>query len=306
MDRISTLPSNKITKELQGYKRYSRKTQKEIKEKLGGVDSLRDELRRLESKKSKNNQALKSPKVQMVDDTLKEIMLRADVNTINNYCLTNKNAEKLCHDPYFWNEKLLLEKLPPLFIQTIPDVNVENYMNMYQNENKWIILYILMKTANQDAKKILIVNDIEVNRKYDQTTGQISTDQSDDIIIDDFYVLPAKVIEKLKKLKDNHIVNIEIHYNGKYTLYLYTSNEYLSSQNTTHYKISYHETLNILTFLLYNKYINVNPDLILVDSNDTGFYYDTDFRGTTNAYIMAKQSIYETINYLEKNNMLKI
>ena len=305
MDRISGLPSNKIAKELQGYKRYTGKTQKEIKEKLGNVDSLRYELRRLESKAktSKSNQELKSPK--LVDDTLKEIMLRADVDTIKIYCLTNKNAEKLCHDPYFWNEKLKLENLPPLFIQNMPDVNLENYIGIYHIKNEWMILYSLMKTANKDAKKILIVNDMEANRKYDKTTGQISTDQSDDIIIDDFYVLPVKAIEKLKKLKDNHIVNIEIHYNGKYTLYLYTSNTDDSSENTTHYKISYHETLNILTLLLYNKYIDVNPDLILVDSNDTEFYYDTDFRGTTNAYLMAKQTIYETINYLEKNNMLK-
>jgi len=55
MDSVSGLNANQIAKELQGYKRYSEKTQKEIKNKLGNVTSLRDELRRLEKEHIKND-----------------------------------------------------------------------------------------------------------------------------------------------------------------------------------------------------------------------------------------------------------
>jgi hypothetical protein len=48
MDRIRGLNANQIAKELQGYKRYSGETQQEIKDKVGNVSSLHDELKRLE------------------------------------------------------------------------------------------------------------------------------------------------------------------------------------------------------------------------------------------------------------------
>jgi hypothetical protein len=42
MDRISGLNANQVAKELQGYKRYKGKSQKEIKAKVGNVTFLRD------------------------------------------------------------------------------------------------------------------------------------------------------------------------------------------------------------------------------------------------------------------------
>ncbi len=50
MDRVTTLKRQELLRELQSYKKYNNKTQKEISEKLGGIDNLRKELRLLEHK----------------------------------------------------------------------------------------------------------------------------------------------------------------------------------------------------------------------------------------------------------------
>lgn len=319
----------KLIQQLQSYKPYKNMDEKEIRKTIGksyGLQRARnveleielDELQKpikmtqkSKNKKVKNDNVMdKSPK--LVKDTLREILLRADINTIKQYCLTTKEAFKLCDDQYFWNEKLVLEGIPPMLFdhdlgttfRNLNDINVTFYENLTNTnaKNKMMILYQLMVLANQDAKKILIVNDIERNRQFEPTSGIIKTDQSEYIPIKSFYVLPSKAVKKLNKLGDTDILVVELHYKkGKYQLYLYTTNKELSSQNTTHYKVSNNEAVNVLTLLLFDKYIAINPDLILVDSNDTEFYYDTDFRGDGgNIDRMVKQTIYGTLNALEK------
>ncbi len=53
MDRVSLLKRPEILRELQTHNRYTNKTQKEISEKLGPIENLRNELRRLEQKSHK-------------------------------------------------------------------------------------------------------------------------------------------------------------------------------------------------------------------------------------------------------------
>ncbi len=92
MDRISGLNATQVAKELQGYKRYSRKTQKEIKNKVGNVSALRDELRRLDNKKNKP----------IIKPVLKDILLppylaQLDYTDLRNLCRTNKEYN-ICDD----------------------------------------------------------------------------------------------------------------------------------------------------------------------------------------------------------------
>ncbi len=47
-----------VLKGLQTHKRYSKMSQKDIAEKLGGIDNLRTELSRLENKHSKKSKIL--------------------------------------------------------------------------------------------------------------------------------------------------------------------------------------------------------------------------------------------------------
>ncbi len=138
------LNRNQVLKKLQSYKKYHHKTQKEINNKFDDLASLRDELHRLESKSSKSLKSIKSTKIylkgveyteeeliKMVDyyhkhvkslnnlpvqdgdllpaDTLYNIMLNADIDTIKNYCTTSKEANKICHDKHFWINKFKIE-----------------------------------------------------------------------------------------------------------------------------------------------------------------------------------------------------
>ena len=177
----------------------------------------------------------------------------------------------------------------------MPDVK---YYYSYDTTNAWIIMYHLMKRAHEDAKKILLVNEIESTRQYKSTTGLIKIGQSDDIEIKSFYVLPLKAMKKLEK-EHKIISNIEISYKKKYKLKLEVDDKYTQS-------ISYQEALNILTLVLYDKYVNYNPDVIWQDSNENEFYYDDDFRGAANENGLLKHMIYETLVTLEKKQMLYI
>ncbi len=285
MDRISTLPSNKIAKELQGYKRYSKKTQKEIKDKLGNVDSLRDELRRLEIKKSK-----KSPIKQiLVNDVLKEILLRADVDTIKNYCLTNNEANKLCHSQSFWNEKLKLENLPViLFDKEIGnEFEFEDFYELTGTQNKWMILYILMKQANVNAKKMILVNKIEKERAFRPTKGTIGIHDIDFHTIKSLYTLPS-----IKNHDKYRVYELKIIYDGDYKLIIYMV--YDGDEKELIEDISYQQAINIITLFLYEKF--TFNQVTFFDSAHTEFYYNKDgknIRGDIDSAL--KYMIYETL-----------
>ena len=144
-----------------------------------------------------------------------------------------------------------------------------------------------------------MVNEIESTRQYKPTTGVIQLDQSDNIEVKSFYVLPLKALGKLKKKEHKIISSIEISYKKKYKLKLEVYDTYTQS-------ISYQEALNIITLVLYDKYVNYNGDVIWQDSNEKEFYYDTDFKGGADENGRLKQMIYETLITLEKKEMLHI
>ena len=119
MESIDTLNANQLAKKLQHYRRYKGKTQKEIKDKVGDVVSLRNELKRLKSKKSPIN-----------NDILYNLMLNADYDVLANLCLTNKMASVYCHDKHFWYDKLIKENLP-MFHE-----NTKDYYKEYKKINQ--------------------------------------------------------------------------------------------------------------------------------------------------------------------------
>ncbi len=312
-----TTPGQKLVSQLQTFNTYKNMDEKQIRKTIGKKydlqrarnSELETELNDLKKpKKKKAKKEIKEPtqskeKTILVDDTLREILLRSDVETIEQYCLTTKDANKLCNDQYFWHDKLLLEGLPSFIHYDLKNIN-NHYSDLFKTKNKLIILYQLMITANKDARKILMINDIEKHRQYKPTIGVISTNDGEIIQVKTFNVLPEKAVKKLNKFGDDEICVIEIHYKkDQYQLYLYSCSDV--SQNISHYKITYHEALNILTVLLFEKYVDINPDLILVNSNMTQFYDDTDFKGGDVDMLMM-QTYYETLNALEKKNGLKI
>lgn len=104
-------PSQKLVSQLQTFSIYKEMDEKQVRIIVGKKydlkrarnSELKTELNNLtemvrKSKKSKKEQD-KEPI--LVNDTLREILLRADVETIHQYCLTTKEANKLCNDLLF-------------------------------------------------------------------------------------------------------------------------------------------------------------------------------------------------------------
>jgi hypothetical protein len=200
MKRISGLNANQVAKELQGYKRYKGKTQKEIKDKLGGVNHLRDELNRLEQKYTdkKSVKSVKSKKsvkksvksksniVPLLPlDTMNDVLLHSDINTLNSYCSTNKQGNKLCHDKVFWQKKFELHNFH------FPSI-LEDHFKTY---NK---LFEFIEENMKDTKIILKINNIEKNRNYNATDGTILVN-IEDMEADELDYL---LLQKLDRDKD--------------------------------------------------------------------------------------------------------
>lgn len=166
MDRISTLNANQLSKELQSYKRYKSNTQKEIKEKVGNTAALRDELHKLENKSVKNKELKKDIKIYNIggddyteedliamitfykknnpskilpvdvlrinetlpNDAVKLILYESDINTIVQYCTTEK-YNLICNSNDFWNH---IFKRDNIKILSNPE-NYKDWIEMYKN-----------------------------------------------------------------------------------------------------------------------------------------------------------------------------
>ena len=91
-------------------------------------------------------------------DPMREILLRADIDTINQYCLTNKKAKQLCLDKAFWKDKF-------------------DYYNYYfplvLEDFTYPKIFDFIDSQMKDVKTILKINAIEYHRVYNKTKGII-------------------------------------------------------------------------------------------------------------------------------------
>jgi len=150
MNRIDVLNVNQLAKELQGYNKYQSKTQKEIKQKIGNTTLLRKELARLESKKNeiktysiggdtytedelitmiKFYKTHHSPPITTLPyDVVKIILYDSDINTIVQYCSTEK-YNSICNSNEFWKHIFTRDKIKILSYPT----NYQDWIDMYKN-----------------------------------------------------------------------------------------------------------------------------------------------------------------------------
>ena len=114
---------------------------------------------KIKSPKAQNKISVKGNKIQpLVNDTMREILLRADSNTIGQYCKTNKHALKLCDDKSFWRDKFSYYNFYfPVVIE---------YMS-------YLRLFRFIQEQMKDVEIILKINEIEKNRNYNKTKGII-------------------------------------------------------------------------------------------------------------------------------------
>jgi hypothetical protein len=314
MDRIVTLNANQLSKELQSYKRYKSKTQKEIKEKIGNTAALRLELQRLETKsvksvKHKKNQANEA---YMPYDALREIMLRSDITTIQKYCQTNIEANKMCHDLNFWNEKLKRKNSIPIVLKDrkIEKDIFKSYREMFNTNNKYIILYNLIKLAEHDAKFALMVNQIETERKYNPSFGTMSIELSGEKL-PYYYVIYDIIKPTLIDFDTKNWTYNSIAITYDKGLYNLSCNLFINRYENEEEKnfditITKLQAIYILSLLLFDKYTALNEDISIKDRNDKEFYYDTDLGFGFDQNFYVKQSIYETLYQLEKQGLLKL
>ncbi len=269
MDRISELNASQVAKELQGYKRYSRKTQKEIKDKVGGVDSLRDELRRLEKKTRKikeniiylegiayteeelikmvkyHKENYTKPSPHLNNDMYKEIMLNASPNTIKNLCLTNKTTNDICNSIEFWYDKFTFDNLPhPVLIKKHQGhklVIPPKMKKLPKTTDEWINAYKKMLESYRLAVK-LENNIVDTNQFKDFTVNVRSQDM---------LWLPQNMVDKIKEV-DSHEINIYFSIkDNNYFLELIIQQEEDEELDYIRIQLTRKEFINYLTLLFY-------------------------------------------------------
>jgi hypothetical protein len=90
-------------------------------------------------KSIKNVKSVKSTNSNLPNDILYEIMLKSDIGTVHQYCLTNKSALQLCQNSQFWKQKFNDDQLPLLY--EFPQNNFNLLDEEHQNtmlEEKYI------------------------------------------------------------------------------------------------------------------------------------------------------------------------
>lgn len=240
-------------------------------------------------------------------------MLRSDITTIQKYCQTNIEAYKMCHDLIFWNEKLKYENSIPIVLsdREIDDSVFDSYNEMFNTNNRYIILYNLIKLAEHDAKFALMVNQIETERKYNPSFGTMSVELSGEKL-PHYYVIydiikPTLINFNIENWTYNTISITYDYIEGSYSLNynLFTNDEDEEEQDFD-IIITKLQAIQILTLLLFDKYTAVNEDIYIKGRRDLEFYYDRDPSGNYDYNYYIRYNIYETLYQLEKQGLLEL
>jgi hypothetical protein len=184
---VSSMKRNQLLKELQSHKKYRNKTQKEIADKLGGVNEFRIELTRLNKKSSKikveninniKNNKEKTTNTILPADAMYEILLRSDLSTTQKLLQTSKSIK---NNNDLWKNKIIRDY--PFF--------------QFHNEDDLQNVYLALYKSHLKAKEILLV------------TQLLALDHDEDYIhikyIKEYeFNLPSLLLENIKKQVINY------------------------------------------------------------------------------------------------------
>lgn len=202
----------------------------------------------------------KNEPIIIVPDAMREILLRADVDTIEKYCQTNKNGLQLCDDTSFWRDKFAYHHFYFPLVIGMP------YTKLFQ--------YIQNQINNVNI--ILKINEIEKNRTYNKTKGIIKV-RIEDMDADNWNNLLSTNFEKDKygDLNFNSIV-FELTDKG-YMVKLEKINESLIDvgyKNLTEIKKIFSYALTDIGICEDDKYISfLSMDDEAFDEQDIAGYY---------------------------------
>ncbi|HSW76687.1 MAG TPA: hypothetical protein VLG50_06565 [Candidatus Saccharimonadales bacterium] len=178
MDRINKLTKQEVTKELKAYNPYIHLSQNKISKKFDNVESARKELYNLEQTKYPKMIEIKGKSytedelfdmiqyyitqhrsVELNEDTLRLIMLNSNFDSLQNICLTNKLANKICNTVDFWKEKFILDELPlPISSKDYNKLDKKyrsKRMHSLKNVHDWITAYKQMYVNYQLVLKLI-------------------------------------------------------------------------------------------------------------------------------------------------------
>jgi hypothetical protein len=211
--------------------------------------------------------------IKMNNDTLTNILLLSDIDTITSMCLTSKNISNLCHDKNFWVSKFNMDNIPLL------------YINEPTNMKQWIKEYKKIKNASITANKVLNILKVE-NADIDYILLKFENNEPITTL------LPIS-FQNIINLNNKDTQEIAISYIGNndtkiiYSLYdKDTDNEIV----TVSQKISDITIKKILTSLIY-----YYPYIKIVDENDDLYTYNdiSDFKNK-----------YKRLNKVMKNRLI--
>jgi len=193
-------------------------------------------------------------------DTIYNILLNTDIDSLNELCFLNKTTHQHCQNKHFWIEKFKHDQLPMMHI-------------LPKNIKEWINTYIVLKKSQDKMQLLLKVNQIESLMIHDPSPGLIIITLSIEHKELDM-ILPKKLLNVLPK--DMSLVDGMNDYFTYLELQLLKNNDYqltffiqpLEEDDRFGYDIilSFKETLDFLTLFYY-----YDPWLEILDYKSEAF-----------------------------------
>jgi hypothetical protein len=271
MESILSMTGKELLKQLRTYEKYQNQTDYYIKKEIGGkklatVDELKTELTKLSTLKPIKNV---NHNVELPEDIIYNLLLNADIKTINNLCQTNKIANKYCKNKQFWFDKFNRDNLPQI--------------NLDSGDFNWINGYNLLLKAHEDAKLMILLTDIEendetLNQEYDmggEGTININFNESidDDRLIRK--ILPDMINSIHEKYNNHDLVpnSIQLVLNKPRISYSYELIVNKGDFDVERIKSSKKEMMNVLTYFIFYMYYGLY-DLTFTDENNNNIIYE--------------------------------
>lgn len=239
-------------------------------------------------------------------DMMREILLRSNIEQLSNLCLTNKYNEHICQSESFWQEKLKYDGLPSIEFIDHPFEEVKETYFTESDIITWFNIYKDLKEAQDEAKLILLINEIEKTRLNNQTNGMFIV-QKISGNKDPYYIpksLQDDIIEKLKiKIDDYYKLEFHLLDNEYKLVYVYAPPVHTLPKTNSSTTLTMKETLDILTLILVTGF----RDEIDIHDDDFGDfrYLPAKLAHNTSVVLKERYTLYEAIEILTNKGIMK-
>ena len=103
----------------------------------------------------------------IIDDLLYQILLQTDIHDMENMCMINKNALKICYNQHFWIEKLNKDNIS--YNLPLP-ITLKDMIQFYKIKRATVIAYLIMNVYYVFGKYLynpfIEMNNPDINQLY--------------------------------------------------------------------------------------------------------------------------------------------